>query len=211
MKILFIGPPGSGKGTQARMLANELKIPFVSMGDIIRDEIGKRTKLGLEARNYVIKGQLVPDETVVSILETNLHESFVLDGFPRNLSQARLFEKIEPDYVFYISLGFDEAVKRITNRRVCPECKKVYNLLTDPPQKDSICDVCGAKLMIREDDAVDTVKRRMAIYERKTYPLMKYFKKRSVLKEIDGNGGIKEVYDRIRQVFDRTAQDVPTE
>lgn len=203
MKILFLGPPGSGKGTQAKILADELGIEFVSMGDIVRDEIEKETIAGLEAKKYVIKGQLVPDDVVIKMLVENLPDSFVLDGFPRNLSQAVLFERIQPDLVFLLTIDIDQAIERITQRRVCPICKRVYNLLTDRPRREGVCDECGARLTIREDDREATVRKRMTVYEKETYPLVEYYRRRGLLIEIDGKGSIEEVHNRVRKVFSR--------
>ncbi len=214
MRILFIGPPGCGKGTQATRLAEGLGIPFVSMGDIIREEISKGTEAGVEAREYVKKGQLVPDDIVIKILEANLPDSFVLDGFPRNLQQAVLFERIDLDCVFYITLDFEDAIERITKRRICPKCKEVYSLLTNSPRRAGICDKCGAKLITREDDTEVTARKRMAVYKEKTHPLIRYFKEKGILIKIDGRGSIDEVYERVRQALtkrdgERSHTDIP--
>lgn len=197
MKIVFIGPPGSGKGTQARMVAEELGIPFISTGDIIRDEIKIRTELGKKAQLYVKNGELVPDDIVIEMLLANLPQSFVLDGFPRNIPQATLFEKIKLDYVFYLYLDIHDITKRISKRIVCPNCKKVYNLLSKPPKTPDICDKCGSKLTLRMDDTEETVKKRMDVYNNETQPLLDYYRKRKSLIEIDSSGSIAEVHNRI--------------
>jgi len=199
MKILFIGPPGSGKGTQARMVAEKLGIPFISAGDIIRDEIAMMAELGGKAERYVKNGELVPDKVVIDMLLANLPQSFVLEGFPRNVLQAILLEKIKPDYVFYLYLESPDIIQRISKRKVCPNCKTVYNLSSNPPKTPDICDICGSKLTSRVDDAEETIKKRIDVYENETYPLINYYRKREKLIRIDGSGSIEEVHDRIMQ------------
>jgi adenylate kinase len=199
MKIVFIGPPGSGKGTQARMLAEELEIPFISAGDIIRTEIETGTELGSKAEKYIKNGELVPDEIAVEMLMANLPRSFVLDGFPRNVSQATLFERVKADYVFYLYLDNSDIIERISKRRICPNCKMVYNLSSNPPKTPGICDLCGSKLALRIDDTEETVRKRMDVYKNETYPLVDYYRKRERLIEINGSGSIEELHNRIMQ------------
>jgi len=199
MKIVFIGPPGSGKGTQARMLAEKLGIPFISAGDIIRGEIAMMTELGGKAERYVKNGELVPDKVIIDMLLANLPQFFVLEGFPRNIPQAILLEKIKPDYVFYLYLENPDIIQRISKRKVCLNCKMVYNLSLNPPKTSNICDICGSKLTSRVDDTKGTIKKRIDVYENESYPLIDYYRKRERLIEIDGSGSIEEVHDRIMQ------------
>jgi len=202
MKIVFMGPPGSGKGTQARMVAEKLGIPFISAGNIIRDEIAMMTELGCRAERYVKIGELVPDKVIIEILLANLPQFFVLEGFPRNIPQATLLEKIKPDYVFYLYLESPDIIQRISKRKLCPNCKMVYNLSSNPPKTPDICDICGSKLTSRVDDTEETIKKRINVYENETYPLIDYYRKREKLIEIDGRGSIEEVHDRIMQAVE---------
>ncbi|OYD16144.1 hypothetical protein CH333_04140 [candidate division WOR-3 bacterium JGI_Cruoil_03_44_89] len=202
MKIVFIGSPGSGKGTQARMLASELEIPFISAGDIIRGEINSGTEFGCRALKYTKNGELVPDEIIAEMLLASLPRSFVLDGFPRNISQAILLERTEPDCVFYLYLGISDIVERISKRRICPNCKRVYNLISNPPKTPCICDECGGELISRIDDTEKTARKRMDVYKRETYPLVDYYRKRKMLIEVDGSGSVEDVHHRIMRAVE---------
>ncbi|MCD5383537.1 nucleoside monophosphate kinase [candidate division WOR-3 bacterium] len=201
MKILVIGPPGSGKGTQARMVAENMGIPFISLGDIIRDEIEKKTEFGSMAERYSSKGELVPDNLVVDVLMPNLPSSFILDGFPRNLAQAQLFEKIGVDKVLFLHLEQDRIIERMAKRRICLDCKRVYNLDSFPPKIRGLCDICSAKLIIRDDDREETVRRRLEVYEEETRPVIDFYKKRGIVTEVDVDGSVQEVRKRIGQVL----------
>lgn len=206
--IIFLGPPGAGKGTQAKKMANFLNYSFISTGDILREEVLKQTELGKLAKNYMEKGRLVPDEIMLKIIEKNLQDSktgFILDGFPRTLPQAEGLDDIlkknnlSIEKVFYLNASEEEIVKRLSSRRVCPECKKVYNLITDPPEKDEECDVCNVRLIKRADDEEDVIKTRLEVYKKDTEPLLKYYREKIV--EIEGDASPEDVFDKIKSFF----------
>ena len=189
MIIIMLGAPGTGKGTVASLLAKELGIPQVSTGDIFRKNIKEKTELGKLAESYISKGNLVPDDVTIDLVKSRLKESdakegVILDGFPRTVRQAEELDKIlqnnqsEVDIVINLVTPEEEIVERIENRRVCPECKEVYNLKLNPPSQEGICDKCGHELVQRKDDNVDTIKSRIKTYIDVTSPLIKYYEKK---------------------------------
>lgn len=203
--IIFLGPPGAGKGTQAKSLADFLGYSFISTGDILRDEVKGDTELGRLAKHYMEKGELVPDDIMLKMIEKRLKEvekGFILDGFPRNLPQAEGLEEILKknswyvEKVFFLKVSEEEIIKRLTSRRVCPECKRIYNLITNSPKKDEICDHCNVKLIQRDDDKEDVIKRRLLVYKKDTEPLLKYYKNKLI--EVEGEGKPSEVFERIK-------------
>ena len=192
MIIIMLGAPGTGKGTVASLLAKELGIPQVSTGDIFRKNIKEKTELGKLAECYISKGNLVPDDVTIDLVKNRLKESdakegVILDGFPRTVRQAEELDKIlqnnqsEVDIVINLVTPEEEIVERIENRRVCPECKEVYNLKLNPPSQEGICDKCGHELVQRKDDNVDTIKSRIKTYIDVTSPLIKYYEKKEKL------------------------------
>ncbi len=206
--LILLGAPGSGKGTQAKFICERLFIPQVSTGDILRDALKKQTELGLKAREYMNKGLLVPDDIVVRIVEDRLlqedcENGFVLDGFPRNVSQAEALEKffndrnIKLDLVLNINVAEQELIKRLSGRRTCKECGAGYHVIFDPPTNEGICSKCGGELYQREDDSEETVKARLITYREQTEPLIKYYKHRSLLADIEGKGTIESVQEKI--------------
>ncbi len=197
IKIVFIGPPGSGKGTHARMLSLDMGIPLVSLGDIIRDEVERKTKLGKKAEGYIKRGELVPDTTVAKIFLSHLPDSFILDGFPRNVYQAETLDKFGVNIVVHLSIEPESLIQRIANRRICPKCKRVYNLVCNPPGEDEICDVCKVKLITREDDEEEVVRKRMEVYKKETETLVNYYRKKDILIELDTGDSIEKVHKRI--------------
>ncbi|MBI4062798.1 MAG: adenylate kinase [Elusimicrobia bacterium] len=197
MRVILLGAPGSGKGTQAAGLAQQLKVARISTGDIFRDEITKKTELGTRADEYVKSGRLVPDQLVLNMVFKRLDQSdcsggFLLDGFPRTVDQAEglnsyLAKKsLKIDYVFYLDVSEDVLIQRLSQRRHCPGCQMVYNLLTNPPQADSVCDRCGGKLISRGDDEPNTLKKRLMVYQELTSPLVAYYKASGHFAAIDG-------------------------
>jgi len=207
MNFILIGPQGSGKGTQAELLSRKLRLPIIDLGKIYRQEIKKKTKLGLMAGNFVVKGFLVPEELTEALLKKELKKSkfkkgLIFDGFPRNIKQLKfLLKQINIDYVIQINISQRESVKRLSARRVCENCGQIYNLLAKRPQKDLACDRCGHKLNQRADDYPAAIKKRLKIYNQQTLPLLKYFKKEHRLIKIDGNGLIKVVFKRLLKVL----------
>ena len=194
MIIIMLGAPGTGKGTVASILSQELEIPQVSTGDIFRKNIKEKTELGIIADKYISKGNLVPDEITIDIVKNRLNDDdvkngIILDGFPRTVAQAEALDKIleekgkKVDIVLNLETPEDEIIERIVNRRVCSnqDCKAVYNLILNPPKVEGICDKCGSKLIQRQDDNVETVKLRFENYIKQTSPLVEYYKNNGVL------------------------------
>ena len=212
MIIIMLGAPGTGKGTVASLLAKELGIPQVSTGDIFRKKIKEKTELGKLAESYISKGNLVPDDVTIDLVKSRLKESdakegVILDGFPRTVRQAEELDKIlqnnqsEVDIVINLVTPEEEIVERIENRRVCPECKAVYNLKLNPPSQEGICDKCGHELVQRKDDNVDTIKSRIKTYIDVTSPLIEYYEKKEKLYTA-------EVSERINRLGSDVAKDV---
>ena len=212
MIIIMLGAPGTGKGTVASLLAKELGIPQVSTGDIFRKNIKENTELGKLAESYISKGNLVPDDVTIDLVKNRLKESdakegVILDGFPRTVRQAEELDKIlqnnqsEVDIVINLVTPEEEIVERIENRRVCPECKAVYNLKLNPPSQEGICDKCGHELVQRKDDNVDTIKSRIKTYIDVTSPLIEYYEKKEKLYTA-------EVSERINRLGSDVAKDV---
>lgn len=201
MRLLFFGPPGAGKGTQAKKVAKEFDVVHISTGDILRDAVSKGTELGKKAKAIMDRGELVSDEIMNSLVKEKLEEldSFILDGYPRTLDQAKFLDqatkelKKEIDAAILIDVTEEEIVKRISNRRVCPNCGKVYNLITLKPKEDEKCDVCGTKLIQRDDDKEDVVRERYKVYKKNTEPVIEYYRKNNKIITIDGAQDVEDV------------------
>lgn len=200
-RFIIIGAPGSGKGTLASRVAAELGIRHLSTGDLLRDAVEKKTDIGRAAEDYMNRGALVPDETIVALLgeelETRGFDNWILDGFPRTLPQAEILESMlaekgaAVDRVFLIDLDPEIIVKRLTSRRVCPSCNAIYNLASEEfrPKVDGKCDKCGADLIKRKDDEEETIRHRLDVYEKQTTPVIEHYRRSGVLTEVDGSGG----------------------
>ncbi|MDD3840358.1 MAG: adenylate kinase [Clostridia bacterium] len=205
MKLVLLGPPGAGKGTQAKKLERELKIKHISTGDIFRDAMGQNTRLGAKAKEYINKGLLVPDDIVVAIVQERLNQTdcsqgFILDGFPRTVKQADALSKITTiDYVVNIEVPEQELVERITGRRVCARCGAAFHIDFNPPLKAGVCDICNSRLYQREDDNIKTVKKRLQVYANQTAPLIEYYQDEGILLNIDGKSGIDSVFKELVQ------------
>ena len=208
MYIILLGPPGAGKGTQAVMLAEKLKLVQVASGDLFRQALAQETALGKQAKGYIEKGQLVPDEiTIQMVLERlaapDCKNGAILDGFPRNIKQAEALDKAlakqskKIDKVVYIKVAEKELLKRISGRWICRKCQAPYHEVDSPPKVKCKCDRCGGELYQRPDDNVETVKKRLRVYFAETSPLIDYYKKAGKLLEINGEGGTAEVNQRI--------------
>jgi len=200
MKLLFLGAPGAGKGTQADIIAKKLSIPTISTGNILRAAIKNRTPVGIRAAEYMDKGALVPDEVIIGIVEERLSEpdcanGYILDGMPRTLPQAEALEKagIELDAAVSIDVPDEVIVNRMGGRRTCPACGASFHVTANPPKAEGICDACGAELTIRKDDAPETVKNRLKVYHAETEPIKDYFAKQGRLKTVDGSQPIDKV------------------
>lgn len=203
MRLILLGAPGAGKGTQAINLSEWLDVPHISTGDIFRHNIRSGTPLGKLAKEYIDKGALVPDEVTIGIVKDRLQQDdcrkgFILDGFPRTIPQAESLEKVLAemraalDYVVDISVPDHEIVKRLSGRRVCPECGMSYHLHYGPPKAEGVCDGCGASLVQREDDREETVQKRLKTYHDQTEPLIGYYKKKGKLLVVEGKDKIED-------------------
>lgn len=208
MDLILLGPPGSGKGTQAQMIIERYHIPQISTGDILRAAWKEGTPLGIEAKRHMDQGNLVPDEVVVGIVRERLKASdcsggFILDGFPRTLPQAEALgitlQEMERgiDHVISIEVNKDELIRRLTGRRTCRNCGIMYHITFDPSQREGICDKCGGELYQRDDDSEKPIRARLQVYEKQTAPLIAYYRKKGLLRSIDGVGEIKVIFQRI--------------
>lgn len=199
-QIIIMGPQSSGKGTQAELVAKKLKLPIISIGDILRSNIRRKTKVGKMAEKYVKKGALVPNKAVNQIVKEKIQrqkKGFILDGFPRDIEQAKFLMSItEITHVFEITLSDKIAIERIKGRRNCPD-GHIYHVLYKPPKKAGVCDIDGQKLFIRKDDRISAIKKRLKIYHKETKAVLPFYKKEKVLIKIDGRPPIKKVYKQI--------------
>ncbi len=202
-RIVFLGPPGAGKGTQATELAQRLGIPHLSTGDLLRGAVAAKTPLGLEAEAHMHAGRLVPDGLVLQILGERLrqpdaHGGFLLDGFPRTVAQAEALRKVAPiDRVLLFEIPESLLVERLTQRRSCPMCGRVYNVSTRPPRVPGRCDVEGAELVQRSDDREEAVRTRLRVYREQTHPLVEHYRALGLLRSVDADGPPESVRDRI--------------
>ena len=208
MKIIMLGAPGAGKGTQAKLIAEKYQIPHISTGDIFRANIKEGTDLGMEAKEYMDKGQLVPDELTVKILldrvsKEDCKRGYVLDGFPRTIPQAevldnevaKLGDKI--DFAIDVDVPDENIIRRMSGRRCCPKCGATYHIEHIPPKKEGVCDACGSELIIRDDDKPETVKSRLDVYHKQTQPLIDHYSKLNILRTVDGTQDMQDVFDAI--------------
>lgn len=208
MRLILLGPPGAGKGTQADKIAKEYNIPHISTGDIFRANIKKETELGLKAKQYIDNGELVPDSVVVAIVEDRIKQDdtengFLLDGFPRTENQALALDaalkdmSIALDAVINIDVDSKILVTRITGRRICKDCGATFHVEFNPPAEEGVCDQCGGELYQRSDDNEDTVQNRIDVYNKQTAPLIEYYSKQDLIKSIDGEQNIDKVFTDI--------------
>jgi adenylate kinase len=208
MKLILLGPPGAGKGTQAKMLTERFSIPQISTGDILRAAVKEGTPMGRKAKEYMDAGGLVPDEVVVGIVRDRLlaadcDNGFILDGFPRTVAQAdALQDNLEEmdkalDRVISLEVDAEALVERLTGRRTCKECGRGYHVKFDPPREDAICDACGGSLFQRGDDQEETIRKRLQVYAEQTSPLISYYRDAGVLMELDGMQPIPQVQEKM--------------
>lgn len=209
MKLIFIGPPGSGKGTQAKRLSGRFGVPHISTGDMLREAIADGTELGREAAPIMAEGKLVSDDLMIGIIKDRLAKpdaasGFILDGFPRTVVQAEKLDNIvgnggEPLRVLQLLVPDDAIVRRITLRRTCSSCGAIYHLENTPPAKDGVCDRCGAEVIARADDTEEAVRKRLEAFHRQTLPVATFYNAKSLLREVDGVGPVDEVFERIEK------------
>jgi len=207
VRIVLVGPPGAGKGTQAQFIASHLAIPKISTGDIFRHNVSHGTTLGRQARGYMGRGDLVPDEITIAMVrdrlsEDDAQEGFLLDGFPRNVPQAETLEKMlsewetRLDIVLELVVDDDEVVRRLSGRRTCHQCGRVWHVLFDPPARDDTCDDDGSELFQRDDDREETIRHRLEVYQDQTAPLIAYYADQGILLGLDATGPVEEVTGR---------------
>lgn len=204
MKLIFLGAPGAGKGTQAKRVEQALGTPQVSTGDMLRAAVRNETKMGLEANAFMQRGDLVPDDVVVGIVKERLTEQdvakgFILDGFPRTVAQADALGAagVVIDHVINFDVPQGELVGRLTGRRSCPSCGAMFHVMWNAPKKEGTCDECAGALIQRADDNKETVTSRLQVYEEKTQPLIDYYRERGLLKDVDGTGALDEIRARV--------------
>ncbi len=217
MRIIFLGPPGSGKGTYSSRLSPLLGIPHISTGDLFREHIKNETELGKKAKEYIDKGQLVPDEITIEMLKKRIEEKdcengFILDGYPRTLNQAKALDEITKiDIVINLNIPEEVLIKKIAARRICRNCGDIYNLADIKfgnvrmppmlPKKEGICDKCGGELYQRDDDREEVVRERLVVYRKQTEPLIKYYREKGILKDVDIVGGPDIMVPKIMDVI----------
>ena len=208
MRLILLGPPGAGKGTQAEVLVERLGVPQISTGDILRAAVKNGTPVGLKAKAYMDAGDLVPDDVIIGVLKERLtaddcKNGYIFDGVPRTIAQAEAIDSqnVTVDTVLLIKVPDEVIVKRLSGRRTCPECGFIYHIVTKKPKADGICDVCGAALIIRKDDEADTIRNRLQTYHKETAPLIGYYKTQGKLKEVGGELGIKEQTAEVLKVL----------
>lgn len=210
MRLIFLGPPGAGKGTQARELAREWGVPQIATGEMLREAVAAGTHLGREASRIMETGALVPDNVMIGLIAERLRQpdavgGFILDGFPRTLAQAEALERLLKDLgqtldgVLFFEVAEPELVRRLTGRRLCRQCQTAFHVVSAPPQREGVCDRCGGELYQRDDDSEATVRHRLDVYERQTAPLLDYYRDRSLLVPIQGEGAVGTIRDAIRR------------
>lgn len=204
-RVALLGPPGAGKGTQAKRIVAETGLTHLSTGDILRDEVGRGTELGQAARGFMDRGELVPDGLIVDMIGGRIGDArsgFLLDGFPRTVAQAEALDRISPlDVVINIDLPREEVIARLTARRVCENCGRIYNLAFQPPEDPSTCAACGGRLCQRDDDREDVISHRYDVYENQTAPLIEFYRGRELLQEADGRMGSDAVFERVLEIL----------
>jgi len=207
VRVVLVGPPGAGKGTQAQFIASHLAIPKISTGDIFRFNVSTGTELGRLAKSYMDRGDLVPDEVTVAMVSSRLQEDdaqagFLLDGFPRNVPQAETLQKmltewdVRLDVVVELVVDDDEVVRRLSGRRTCRRCGRVWHVLFDPPARGEFCDDCGGELFQRDDDREQTIRHRLDVYQQQTQPLIAFYADEGTLLGLDATGPVEEITDR---------------
>lgn len=213
MRVILLGPPGAGKGTQAKLISNKYSIKHISTGDIFRKDITDKTPLGIIAKEYIDKGQLVPDDVTIELVENRLNEDdcslgYLLDGFPRTVAQAEALDKfhkvkgVRLTRVVLISVPDSFILDRMTGRRVCPNCGASYHIKYNPPKVERVCNACSSILIHRKDDTEEIVKERLSVYHKRTQPLVEYYTNNDMLSAVDGTGDIDDVFMNICNILE---------
>lgn len=208
MRLVLLGAPGAGKGTQAKKLIEKYGIPHISTGDLLRAAVAAGTPLGKEAKSYMDKGELVPDSVVLGLVGERLRQDdakkgYILDGFPRNTIQAEALDrmldslKMPLDAALSVDVPFDDLMKRLTGRRTCRLCGQMYNVYFNSPKENGKCDKCGGELFQRDDDREETIKKRLEVYNSQTAPLIEYYGKKNILKTVSGAGSIDDIFNKV--------------
>ena len=212
MRLVFLGAPGVGKGTQADRVAAQLHAPKISTGDLLREAVRNKVPLGLEAKSYMDQGKLVPDSVVIGMIREKVGESayangFILDGFPRTVPQAEELSKIldargsRLDQAINFQVSREDVIRRLSGRRSCPKCQAVFHIEFAPPRRDGVCDRCGEALVQRSDDRKETIEARLKVYEEQTAPLISYYERKKLLSNLDGAGSVDVVYERLSKLL----------
>ncbi|MCL5061597.1 MAG: adenylate kinase [Nitrospiraceae bacterium] len=208
MRLVLLGAPGAGKGTQAKILVEKYGIPQISTGDLLRAAVAAGTPLGKEAKSYMDKGELVPDSVVLGMVQERLKQDdckkgYILDGFPRNTKQAETLDSMLSSLnmaltaALSVDVPFEDLMKRLTGRRTCKACGQMYNVYFNAPKKEGVCDKCGGELFQRDDDKEDTIKKRLEVYNAQTAPLIDYYGKKNILKSVAGTGSIDDIFKKV--------------
>ena len=204
-RVVLLGPPGAGKGTQAKRVVERIGLLHLSTGDILRDEVARGTELGVQAKGTMDRGELVPDGVIIDMIGGRIADAadgFLLDGFPRTVAQAEALEEITPlDVVINIDLSRDQVVRRLTARRTCRDCGRIYNLSFRPPTDPTTCEVCGGALFQRDDDREDVIQNRYDVYQESTSPLIEFYNTRGLLRTVEGTLGSDAVFSRIVSIL----------
>ncbi|MEW6601940.1 MAG: adenylate kinase [Nitrospirota bacterium] len=213
MRLVLLGAPGAGKGTQAKKLIDKYGIPQISTGDILRKAVADGTPLGKEAKSYMDSGGLVPDSVVIGLVKERIakddcKKGYILDGFPRTTPQAEALDKVLADMkapldtALVVDVDMDILMKRLTGRRTCKGCQQMYNIHFGPPKKEGACDKCGGELFQRADDKEETIKNRLEVYEKSTAPLIDYYGKKKILKSVEGMGSVDEIFNKVCKILE---------
>ncbi|MCL4456287.1 MAG: adenylate kinase [Nitrospirae bacterium] len=208
MRLVLLGAPGAGKGTQAKIIVEKYGVPQISTGDLLRAAVAAGTALGKEAKSYMDKGELVPDSVVLGMVEERLKQDdckkgYILDGFPRNTKQAEALDNMLSSLsmsltaALSVDVPFEDLMKRLTGRRTCKACGQMYNVYFNAPKKEGVCDKCGGELFQRDDDKEDTIKKRLEVYNAQTAPLIDYYGKKNILKSVSGTGSIDDIFKKV--------------
>ncbi|HHW20590.1 MAG TPA: adenylate kinase [Thermodesulfovibrio thiophilus] len=214
MRLVFLGAPGAGKGTQAKRLVEKYGIPQISTGDLLRAAVAAGTALGKEAKAYMDRGELVPDSVVLGMVKERLSQDdckkgFILDGFPRNVAQAEALDKMlvemnmPLDVALNLDVPFDDLMKRLTGRRTCRSCGQMYNIYYSPSKVEGKCDKCGGELFQRDDDKEETIRKRLEVYRTQTEPLINYYSKKGILKSVSGTGSMDKIFSDICAILEK--------